>query len=98
MALRRATVYPNGIKPLKRKDNMTKTLLFAGALVLAVTPALAAKDCEELKAEIAAKIEKKGVKAYTLEVVKKGEEGERRVVGTCGGGASVIVYKRGKAS
>jgi hypothetical protein len=74
---------------------MRTQILFSGILALAATPALAAKDCEELKAEIAAKIEKKGVKAFTLEVVKKGEEGDRRVVGTCGGGAKVIAYKRG---
>jgi len=77
---------------------MRHILTIAGVLAMAAAPAFAAKDCEELKAEIAAKIEKKGVKAYTLEVVKKGEEGDRRVVGTCGGGTRVIVYKRGKAS
>ncbi|MCM2328547.1 MAG: DUF1161 domain-containing protein [Lysobacter sp.] len=77
---------------------MRTLILSAGLFALAATPALAAKDCEELKAEIAAKIEKKGVKAYTLDVVKKGEEGDRRVVGTCGGGTQVIVYKRGKTS
>lgn len=76
---------------------MRKSLLLTVALAVVATPALARKDCEELKAEIAAKIEKKGVKAYTLEAVKKGEEGDRRVVGTCDGGAKVIVYKRGKA-
>ena len=77
---------------------MRQTLLIAGVLALAATPAAAGKSCDELKAEIAAKIEKKGVKAYTLEIVKKGEEGERRVVGTCGGGTQAIVYKRGKAT
>jgi uncharacterized membrane protein len=77
---------------------MRQTIVFAGLLAAAATPALAGKSCDELKAEIAAKIEKKGVKAYTLEVVKKGEEGDRRVVGTCGGGTQVIVYKRGKAA
>ena len=77
---------------------MRHILLISGLLAMASTPALAGKSCDELKAEIAAKIEKKGVKAYTLEVVKKGEEGDRRVVGTCGGGTQVIVYKRGKAS
>jgi hypothetical protein len=77
---------------------MRQTLLIAGVLATAAMPASAGKSCDELKAEIAAKIEKKGVKAYTLDVVKKGEEGDRRVVGTCGGGTQVIVYKRGKAS
>ena len=76
-----------------------KTLLLvpAIAIALAATPALARKSCDDVKAGIAAKIEKKGVKAYTLEVVKKGEEGERRVVGSCDGGTMIIVYKRGKA-
>ncbi len=77
---------------------MRHILLISGLLAMASTPVLAGKSCDELKAEIAAKIEKKGVTAYTLEVVKKGEEGDRRVVGTCGGGTQVIVYKRGKAS
>lgn len=76
---------------------MKKTVLVA-ILALATSPAFAAKSCDELKAEIAAKIEKKGVKAYTLEAVKKGEEGDRRVVGTCEGGRKVLAYKRGKAS
>ena len=74
---------------------MRQTILLAGILAMAATPAFAGKSCDDVKAEIAAKIEKKGVKAYTLEVVKKGEEGDRRVVGTCGGGTMVIVYKRG---
>ena len=77
---------------------MRKSLLLTVALAGVSSPALARKDREELKAEIAAKIEKKGVKAYTLDAVKKGDEGDRRVVGTCDGGAKVIVYKRGKAS
>lgn len=79
-------------------DTQMRAFIAVIAFFLAASPALARKDCEELKAEIAAKIEKKGVKAYTLEAVKKGEEGDRRVVGTCDGGAKVIVYKRGKAS
>ena len=70
----------------------------AVAIALAATPALARKSCDDVKAEIAAKVDKKGVKAYTLEAVKKGEEGDRRVVGNCDGGTKVIVYKRGKAS
>lgn len=73
-----------------------KPILFALALALAATPALARRSCDDVKAEIAAKLEKKGVKAYTLEAVKKGEEGDRRVVGSCDGGTMVIVYKRGK--
>ena len=66
------------------------------ALALVATPALAGKPCDELKAEIAAKVEKKGVKEYTIEAVKKGEEGDRRVVGSCEGGTKILVYRRGK--
>jgi len=76
----------------------TVMLVPAIALALAAAPALAGTSCDDVKAAIAAKIEKKGVKDYTLEAVKKGEEGDRKVVGTCGGGTMVIVYKRGKAN
>lgn len=65
-------------------------------LALAAAPALAKKPCEELKAEIAAKIEKNGVKAYTLEIVPidaKVEDG--KVVGTCDGHTKKIIYRRG---
>ena len=44
-------------------------LLIASLLVttaLIATPAHARKDCEELKREIAAKIDANGVKAYSL--------------------------------
>lgn len=75
-----------------------KFLIVVPVLALAAAPAFAAKSCDELKAEIAAKIEKKGVKNYTLEAVKKGEEGDRRVVGSCEGGKKILVYKRGKAA
>ena len=75
-----------------------KILLFLPVIALAATPALAARSCDDLKAEIAAKLEKKGVKNYTLEAVKKGEEGARRVVGSCEGGRKILVYRRGKAA
>ena len=75
-----------------------KYLMFVPVLALAAAPAFAGKSCDELKTEIAAKIEKKGVKNYTLEAVKKGEEGDRRVVGSCEGGKKILAYKRGKAT
>lgn len=64
---------------------------------LVAAHAHAAKPCEELKAEIAAKIDAKGVKAYTLEIVTNAEVGERIVVGSCDGGTKKIVYTRGAA-
>jgi hypothetical protein len=58
-------------------------------------PAQAATPCEEVKSEIAQKLEAKGVKSYTLEVVAKDQEPDGKVVGTCEGGTKKIVYRRG---
>ncbi|MGO9647221.1 MAG: DUF1161 domain-containing protein [Terriglobales bacterium] len=55
---------------------------------------LGPKSCEELKTEIAAKLDAKGVKPYTLEIVDKDKEAEGKVVGTCGGGTKKIMYLR----
>ncbi len=63
-------------------------------LVSAASYAQAAKPCEELKAEIAKKLEAKGVQSYSLEIVAKDKEAEGKVVGTCDGGAKKIVYQR----
>jgi len=53
------------------------------------------KPCEELKTEIAAKIEANGVKNYTLEIVASDAAVvEGKVVGTCEGGTKKIVYTR----
>ena len=71
-----------------------KELLILAVLVLAAFPALAKKDCNELKLEIEAKIKAKGVKAYTLEIVAGDAAKEGKVVGSCDGGAKKIVYKR----
>ena len=62
--------------------------------MLASFPAFAKKDCNELKAEIEAKIKAKGVTSFTLEVVA-GDVKDGKVVGSCDGGAKQIVYKRG---
>ncbi len=69
------------------------------SLLLALTLALPAawaqiKPCEELKAEIAAKIDANGVTNYTLEIVPNEEVGDRKVVGSCEGGTKKIVYTR----
>jgi len=52
------------------------------------------KPCEELKSEIATKIEANGVKNYTLEVVPSDQAGDRKVVGSCEGGTKKIIYTR----
>lgn len=54
------------------------------------------KPCEELKAEIDAKIRKNGIDMFTLDVVEMDAqvmEGTK-VVGTCDGQSKKIVYKR----
>ena len=75
-----------------------KSLIAVVSLLLIASPALAQrKDCEELKAEIDAKIKANGVPAYTLEIVPNDQvkEGDGQVVGSCDGGTRKIVYKRG---
>jgi hypothetical protein len=56
------------------------------------------KPCEELKTEIAGRLDAKGVKGYTLDIVAKDKEAPGKVVGTCGGGTQKIMYTRGTAS
>jgi len=76
-----------------------KLLVAVGALLFVpmCARAQAAKPCEELKTEITAKLDAKGVKSYTLEIVDKDKDAEGKVVGTCGGGTKKIMYKRGTA-
>lgn len=72
-----------------------KAVVVAVSIAVLSTPVLAKKDCAELKSEIAAKIESKGVSGYSLEIVDKGKGGDARIVGTCEGGAREIAYRRG---
>ena len=73
---------------------MKKSLLVTALLLMSAT-AYAKKDCEELKAEIAAKIKANGVSTFTLEIVAAdAPEDGGKVVGTCDGGQKKIVYKR----
>ncbi|MCX4221623.1 MULTISPECIES: DUF1161 domain-containing protein [Pseudomonas] len=74
---------------------MKKLILAVGLLSLAGGAFAAGKPCEELKAEIAAKLDAKGVSGYSLEVVDKGAASDGKVVGTCEGGTKEIVYTRG---
>ncbi|KPW95686.1 DUF1161 domain-containing protein [Pseudomonas syringae] len=75
---------------------MKKFLLAVGLLSIAGTALAAGKPCEELKSELDARLQAKGVTSYTLEVVEKGSaEAGKEVVGTCEGGTKEIVYQRG---
>ena len=75
---------------------MKKFLLAVGLLSIAGTALAAGKPCEELKSEIAAKIDANGASGYSLEVVDKGAAAEGyTVVGSCEAGTKEIAYKRG---
>jgi Protein of unknown function (DUF1161) len=77
-------------------------LLFVGTSCLSqtaqteATAPTARKACEDLKGEIAKKLDAKGVVGYTLDVVDKGKEAaDAKIVGGCDGGTKSIVYTRG---
>ena len=72
-----------------------KMFVAALALCLVALPALAEKNCEELKAEIAAKLDAKGVKNYQLDVVPAEAVKDEKVVGSCDAGKKKVTYKRG---
>ncbi|HTW59902.1 MAG TPA: DUF1161 domain-containing protein [Terriglobales bacterium] len=78
-----------------------KTWTVAAALLFVCTYGFAQterKPCEDLKAEIAKKLDAKGVTGYSLDIVDKGKEGDGKVVGSCDGGTKSIVYSRTAAA
>lgn len=74
---------------------MKKLAVALALMALAGTALAAGKPCEELKSEIAAKLDAKGITGYSLEIIDKGAAANGKVVGTCEGGTKEIVYKRG---
>ncbi|MHC8302437.1 DUF1161 domain-containing protein [Pseudomonas sp. ZS1P83] len=74
---------------------MKNFILAVGLLSLAGTALAQGKPCEELKADIAAKLDAKGISNYSLEIVDKGTAADGKVVGTCEKGTKQIVYKQG---
>lgn len=74
-----------------------KTLFLILGLSLLTASAFAApKPCEDLKSEIAAKLDAKGVKNYELTIVANADVGDQKVVGSCDGGTKKITYKHTK--
>ena len=75
-----------------------KSIILTTALAViccGITGVASAKvSCDDVKASIEAKLDGKGVKKYTLQVVPKDQATDLRVVGTCDGGAKKITYKR----
>jgi len=54
----------------------------------------AIRPCEDLKSEIAKKLEARGVTGYTLTIADKGKDPDGKVVGSCNGGTQSIVYQK----
>ena len=74
-----------------------KQLLLDATIVLSLFSAgvfAQTKNCEELKNEIAAKLEAKGVTNYELKIVAADEVKNETVVGSCEGGTKRITYTR----
>jgi len=78
----------------------TNPALIAAALALAASSTIAAgKPCEELKTEIAAKLDAKNIKGYSLDIVDANDKAAddkqaAKVVGSCEGGAKKITYTK----
>ena len=69
------------------------------AAIIALSATLAsasasATPCDQVSAQIDAKLKAKGVKAYTLEAIPVAEVKEQKVVGSCAVGTKKIVYRR----
>jgi len=77
-----------------------KLLAAIGVLLFVSVPAHAQgpKSCEELKDEISKKLDAKGVKGYTLEIVAKDKDAEGKIVGTCDGGTKKIINNKTAAT
>ena len=69
--------------------------IIAALACLPLAAQAAGKSCDELKGEIQAKLDAKGVTHFTLEVVDKDAESAGKVVGTCEAGSKKVVYTRG---
>jgi len=67
--------------------------------LLASLAAYAAKPCQELKDEIAKKLDDRAIRFYSLEIVpSENVKDEAKVVGTCDGGKKTIMYSRTPAT
>ncbi|MGE8392525.1 DUF1161 domain-containing protein [Pseudomonas sp. BIGb0427] len=74
---------------------MIRVAIAVLASLLATAALAAPKPCEELKAEIEAKIQANNVSSYTLEIVKTDEvHDQNMVVGSCEGGTKKIIYQK----
>jgi hypothetical protein len=72
-----------------------KQMLASLALCVVAVPAFAQKPCAELKTEIAARIDKQGVRKYQLDIVPAADVKQQKIVGSCEGGTRKIAYTKG---
>jgi hypothetical protein len=80
---------------LKGASTMKRFALVVICCALATSALAAPKLCEELKAEIEAKIQASGVTSYTLEIVTNDEVHDKNmVVGSCENGTKKIIYQK----
>ena len=72
--------------------NVRRFVGVALLMVAAIPTAALARDCNEVKAEIDAKIKAKGVMNYVLQIVNGPDVKDGQIVGNCELGAKRIVY------
>jgi len=70
---------------------MKSIIVFCVIILSAGQAAAAIKDCEELKAEIAAKLVANGVFSFSLVITDKDRTGDGKIIGRCEGGTKRIV-------
>jgi len=74
---------------------MKRSALMVIGCAFTASALAAPKSCEELKAEIEAKIQAKNVSSYTLEIVTNDEvHDQNMVVGSCENGTKKIIYQK----
>ena len=77
---------------------MIRIVFAVAAVALCSTSAFAAKPCDELKSEIATKMDAMGVKDYSLEVIANEQATDKKIVGSCDGGTKKIAYAKAQPS
>jgi hypothetical protein len=73
---------------------ITVSVLAAVVLMFSTNGFAEKKSCDDLKMEITAKIDAKGVKNYELKIVAADDVKSETVVGSCDGGTKRITYTR----
>jgi hypothetical protein len=73
---------------------MSRILLTLALCAATAAAHAAAKPCDELKSEIAAKLDAKGVKGYEINAVDTDKVGDAKVIGSCDGGTKKLTYVR----